>query len=258
MSLAQHLLELRKRLFRSALAVVIGSIAGWIIAEFVLQAMRAPISQIAESEGRLAALNFDNLTGAFDLRIQIAVTVGIVISSPVWLYQFFAFLVPGLSSKEKRYTFGFLFTAVPLFFSGCAAGWFVIPHIVTVLAGFAPAESSSLIQANNYFDFILKLVVAVGVAFVLPVFIVLLNFIGVISAESIRKSWRIALLGVFIFAALVTPSADVLSMFLLAIPMMGLYFAAAGVAAIHDRRIRRAEIKANASADIIAGVRGTP
>ena len=100
----------------------------------------------------------------------------------MWLYQIFAFLVPGLTRREKQYTFGFFFTAVPLFLAGCAAGWYVLPHVVELMTSFAPAEDAAFINAQNYFDFVLKLVVAIGIAFVLPVFIVLLNFAGVISA----------------------------------------------------------------------------
>lgn len=246
MSLGHHLIELRNRLYRSAVAVAIGAIFGWFASDAILAAMLAPVSAIAREQDRLSGLNFDNLTGAFDLRFQIAITVGIVVSSPVWLYQVFAFLVPGLSVKEKRYTFGFFFTAVPLFLAGCAAGAFVVPHIVAVLTGFAPEGSASLIRANDYFTFILKLVLAVGVAFVLPVFVVLLNFLGVMSAQTIRRSWRFALMGIFVFAAITTPSADLLSMFLLAVPMSVLYFAAAGVATLHDRRAERRLVAAEA------------
>ncbi|MCY7326752.1 MAG: twin-arginine translocase subunit TatC, partial [Microbacteriaceae bacterium] len=140
-----------------------------------------------------------------------------------------------LTRKEKRYTFGFFFSAVPLFLAGCASGFFVFPHIVEVLAGFAPAEDTSIFLAKYYVDFALKLVFAVGIAFVLPVFVVLLNFMGVISAEGILKGWRVAILTITIFCALATPAADVFSMFLLAIPMVMLYFAAVGVAFWHDR-----------------------
>lgn len=233
MSFAEHLIELRKRLFRSAIGIVLGGIFGFIIAPAVLDVLREPILEIARS--RDASLNYDSITGAFDLRMQIAIYVGLVVSSPVWLYQIFAFITPALTRKEKRYTFGFFFSAVPLFLAGCASGFFVFPHIVEVLAGFAPAEDTSIFLAKYYVDFALKLVFAVGIAFVLPVFVVLLNFMGVISAEGILKGWRVAILTITIFCALATPAADVFSMFLLAIPMVMLYFAAVGVAFWHDR-----------------------
>jgi len=157
----------------------------------------------------------------------------------VWLYQIFAFLVPGLTRKEKRYTFGFFFSAVPLFFSGCATGWFILPHIVELMASFIPAESTSLFDARTYLDFVLKLVIASGIAFVLPVFLVLLNFVGVLSGRAILAGWRWAILAITIFTAIVTPAADVISMFLLAIPMIALYFIAVGIALLHDRRVAK-------------------
>ncbi|MGR2751773.1 twin-arginine translocase subunit TatC [Agromyces arachidis] len=236
MSLGAHLVELRKRLFISGIAILVGAVAGWFLSDFVWDALREPVRQIAEAQARDAEITYPTITGAFDLRLQIAFTLGIVISSPVWLYQVFAFLVPGLTKKEKRFTFGFFFSAVPLFFAGCAAGWFVLPHIVELMTGFVPSEDVSFLDAKIYFDFVLKLVLAIGIAFVVPVFIVLLNFAGVISAASIIKSWRIAILVIVLFTAIATPSADVVSMFLLAVPMIALYFGAWGIAWVHDRR----------------------
>lgn len=232
MSLGQHLVELRKRLFRSALGVLLGAIAGWFVYPWVWDGLRAPIEIIAESKN--AALNYQGITTAFDVHMQIAIYVGILVSSPVWLYQIFAFLVPGLTGKEKRYTFGFVFTAIPLFLAGCVAGWFVVPHIVVLLNSFVPEEDVAFIDAKDYLGFVLKLIIAVGIAFVLPVFLVLLNFIGILSARSILKGWRIAILMITLFTAIATPAADPFSMFLLAIPMVFLYFVAVGIAFWHD------------------------
>lgn len=239
MTLGQHLREFRHRIVWAAGAVLLGSIVGWFLSDFVLDVMRAPIAALAAQQHRLAELNYDNITGAFDLKIQIAVTIGVVLSSPIWLYQIWAFLVPALTRKELKYGLGFFLSAVPLFLAGCAAGAFVVPHIVLLLTSFAPDGSSSFIQASDYFDFILKLVLAIGIAFVLPVFLVLLNFVGVLSARTIVRSWRVALLAIVLFTAIATPSADVISMFLLAIPMLLLYFTAAGIAHLHDRRVAR-------------------
>lgn len=220
-------------MFISGIAILVASAGGFFVAQFVWDALRVPILAIAEA--RNATINYSTITGGFDVTMQVAVTIGIVASSPVWLYQIFAFLVPGLTKKEKRYTFGFFFTAVPLFLAGCAAGWFVLPNIVSLMAGFVPPEDASFVEAKVYLDFVLKLVLAVGIAFVMPVFLVLLNFIGVISAVSIIKGWRVAALLIAVFCAIATPAADVVSMFLLAIPMIFLYFVAAGVAWLHDR-----------------------
>jgi sec-independent protein translocase protein TatC len=239
MTLASHLLELRKRLFVAAIAIVVATVLGWFLTDIVWDALREPITRIAEA--RNATINYSGITSAFDISLQIAVTIGIVVGSPVWLYQIFAFLAPGLSTKEKRYTFGFFFSAVPLFAGGCASGWLVVPHIVELMASFVPAEDASIVEAKIYLDFVLKLLLATGVAFVLPVFVVLLNFMGVLSAASVLKGWRVAILLIVLFTAIATPAADLLSMFALAVPMIGLYFSAAGIAAVHDRRTAKAE-----------------
>jgi sec-independent protein translocase protein TatC len=243
MSLGQHLIELRKRLFRAALGVLAGAIVGFIVAPWVFDQIAGPISDIAKS--RNIILNFGQVTASFDLRMQLAIYVGLFLSSPIWMYQIFAFLVPGLTGKEKRYTFGFFFTSIPLFLVGCAAGWLVLPHIVTLLNSFAPEGTASVTDAKDYLNFVLKLVLAVGVAFVLPVFLVILNFIGILSAKGIIKGWRVAILSITLFTAIATPAADVSSMFLLAIPMVALYFLAVGIAFWHDaivaKRLRKLE-----------------
>lgn len=239
MSLGGHLRELRRRIYIAALAIVVGAVVGWFFSDAVLALLREPIYAIAESQNRIATLNYDAITSAFDLKLQIAITLGIVLSSPVWLYQIWAFFIPGLTRTEKAYSLGFFLSAIPLFVAGCAAGWWVFPHIVELMTGFAPEDDTTIINAKVYFDFVLKLVLVVGIAFVLPVFLVLLNFAGVISAATIIKSWRIAILLIVLFTAIATPAADVLSMFLLAIPMVGLYFAAAFVAWLHDRRLAK-------------------
>ena len=235
MSLGAHLIELRKRLFIIAAGVVVAMIAGFVFSEWAIDQMAAPITEIAGERGQ-ALLNFDAVTGAFDLRMKVALTLGIVASSPIWLYQIWAFLVPGLTRKEIGYALGFLLSAVPLFLAGCAAGWWVMPHIVELMAGFTPANASNFFNAGIYFDFVLKLLLAVGIAFVVPVFLVLLNFVGVLSAAGIIKAWRVAILVIVLFCAIATPAADVISMFVLAVPMVVLYFAAYGIAWLHDRR----------------------
>ncbi|WP_217132181.1 twin-arginine translocase subunit TatC [Leucobacter chinensis] len=236
MSLAEHFLELRKRLLISAIAIMVGLVAGWFLKMYVWDVLRRPIKDIEESTGRLAAINYGDVTSAFDLQVQIALFIAVIIASPVWLYQIWAFFAPGLTKREKLYTVGFFGSAIPLFLAGIYAGWLVFPNIVRLLISFAPAEDPALLTARSYLDLAFKLMLAVGIGFVMPVFIVLLNFIGVFSAKSIIKSWRVAILAIILFAGITTPAADLVSMFLLAVPMILLYFIAALIAYIHDRR----------------------
>lgn len=234
MPLAAHLKEARTRAMRAAVALLVGTIIGYVLSESVLDVLRAPITELAES--RSASLNYDSVTSAFDLRLRIALYSGVILSSPVWLTELFGFLTPGLTAKERRYGLGFLAAALPLFASGCATGFLIFPRMVEVLTSFASAEDSTILQAAYYFDFVMKTVLASGVAFVLPVFLVVLNLMGILSASAIAKSWRLSVVAIVVFAALVTPAADVLSMVFVAAPMVLLFLTALAITWIHDRK----------------------
>lgn len=233
MPLSSHLREARTRSLRAVTALLIGVAVGYVVSDQIMEIVRAPIAALAES--RDASLNYDSITGAFDLKLKIALFAGVAVSSPVWMYELLAFLAPGLDRREKRYTFGFLAASVPLFAGGCLAGFLLFPHMVEMLASFASTEDSTLLQASYYVDFILKVVLATGVAFVLPVFLVMLNLLGVLSARSIARGWRIVVVAIVLFSAIVTPAADVLSMFLIAVPMTLLFLVALLVVWLHDR-----------------------
>jgi len=247
MSLGEHLLELRKRLGIIGLSIILAAIGGWFLADPVWTALSDPIMEIAKERNRDAEINYTTVTEAFDTKIAIAVVLGIVMAAPVWLYQVWAFFVPALMKRERRLALGFLSAAVPLFLAGVTAGWLVLPNIVVLLTGFAPEQSATLLTAKVYLDFALKLVLAIGVGFVLPVFLVVLNYVGVLEARSIIKGWRVAIIIIALFTAIATPAADVVSMVVLAIPMVILYFIAAGIATIHDRRA------AKRTAQLLAG-----
>ncbi|MGV8885114.1 MAG: twin-arginine translocase subunit TatC [Microbacteriaceae bacterium] len=240
MSLGEHLVELRKRLTIAAAGILVAAVIGFLVSDEVIKFLLVPIAAIADD--RKVILAYTTLLEQFDLRFQIAFLLGILISSPVWLYQIFAFFVPGLTKREKRFTFGFFFSAVPLFLGGAAVGFLIFPHMVTLLTSFnSSALAVTNLSARPYYDFVIKLVLACGVAFVLPVFLVLLNFAGILSAASILKGWRVAILIITLFCATATPAVDIVSMFILAIPMVILYFAAAGIAWWHDRAVARRE-----------------
>lgn len=250
MSLAEHFIELRKRLMISAIAIAVALVVGWLLRTEVWNVLREPLIQLAEENGREAQINYGDVTSAFDLQVQIALFIAVVLAAPVWLYQIWAFFAPGLTKREKMYTLGFFGTAIPLFLTGIYAGWLVFPNIVRLLISFAPEEDSALLNARSYLDLALKLMLAVGIGFVMPVFIVLLNFIGVVSAKAIIKAWRGAILGIILFAGITTPAADLVSMFLLAIPMVLLYFIAAFIAYLHDRRAAKRATEEYAEYDL--------
>ncbi|KAA9152026.1 twin-arginine translocase subunit TatC [Microbacterium lushaniae] len=242
MSLGQHLIELRKRLMIAAAALVVGMIVAFFITDGVIDVLTEPIRTVAADRGTdLVALNFDTVTSAFDMRMRIAFAIGLLLSAPVWMWQIWAFIMPGLTRKETRYTVGFVAAAVPLFFGGCVVGVIIMPHIIELMATFVPDQGAQLFTAVTYYDFVFKLLIVIGVAFVLPVFLVALNLAGVMSGKAILKGWRVAVLVATIFAALATPAADVVSMLLLAGILVVLFFAAAGLSMLFDRRRRRRE-----------------
>ncbi|MCR2811958.1 twin-arginine translocase subunit TatC [Microbacterium sp. zg.Y1090] len=238
MSLGQHLIELRKRAMISAAAVVIAMVAAFFITEPVIQLITAPIRMVAESRGEQAAVEvmYTSVTGPFDLRMRMAFAIGFLLSAPIWIWQLWAFVMPGLTRREIRYTIGFVAAAVPLFFAGCATGLAVMPNIVKLMAEFLTTGAAAMYDANYYYDFVFKLMLFVGVAFVLPVFLVALNIAGVLSGRAIITGWRFAVLISVIFASIATPPSDVATTFLLAGILMMLYLASAGLSLILDRR----------------------
>ena len=239
MSLGEHLVELRKRLMWAGFGILAGAVGGWYLATPVWDALRVPVIQVAGTH--TAQIIYDSITSGFTIRTQIAVVIGIVIASPIWLFQVFAFLAPGLTRTEKKYVFGFFFSAVPMFFGGVVSGWLLFPRIVEFMAQFVPPEDANFYNATYYLDFVLKLVLVTGIAFVMPVFLVLLNFGGVLRGMTILKGWRWAILVIVLFTALATPAADVISMLLLAAPLTVLYFMTVGITLWHDRVADRRE-----------------
>ena len=236
MSLGAHLVELRRRLMIAAIAIVVGMAAGWVLSTQVWVLLRRPIDDL-EAMGRDAIIAYGDISSGFDTRMQIALFIAVLIASPIWLYQIWAFLAPGLTRREKLYGVGFLAAAVPLFLGGAYAGWLVLPNIVRLMASFQPEGDAFYLNPRTYLEFAIRLLIAVGIGFVLPVLLVMLNLIGVVRGATILKGWRVAILVIILFAAIATPAADVWSMFILAVPMIVLYFIAVGVALLHDRRV---------------------
>ena len=239
MSLSGHLKELRNRLFWSALFIIGGSVAGWFMFDLVFNELQRPIVELASKPGSNVTINFPTVVSAFDVRLQVSIFLGILMSAPVWLYNLWAFITPGLKKRERRYTIGFVFASVPLFIGGTALAWSSLPTFVVVLVGFTPDGAANVINASEYILFTVRILLVFGLAFVLPVALVMLNFAGVITAENIIKSWRMAVFISAVVGAIATPVAEPMAMFLLMIPLLILYFLAAGVAFLHDKRIAK-------------------
>lgn len=158
MSLGSHLKELRVRLSWSAGFLVVGTVIGWYLFEPVFKLLQAPLLEVTKARGIEAVVNFGTVVSAFDLRIQVSIFLGVIITSPFWLYNLWAFVSPGLKTRERRFTLGFLFSSVPLFLAGAYIAWSSLPSFVIVLIGFTPEGSSNVINASDYILFAIRIV----------------------------------------------------------------------------------------------------
>ncbi len=244
MSLGDHLRELRGRIVKSALAIALGGVVGWFAYDRIFKILEQPLLDARDKRhnGGLVTLNFPGITDTFSLKVQVSLVVGLLIASPVWLYQFWAFVTPGLRRKERRYAVGFLAAAVPMFLGGAALALVVLPKAAEFLLNFTPTDGSNIIDVTGYFGFVIRLVVAFGIAFLVPVLLVGLNFAGILSAHRLIRSWRIGTFLIFVFAAAATPTPDAWTMLLLAGFILALCAVAVAIAWIHDRRKAAREV----------------
>jgi sec-independent protein translocase protein TatC len=240
MTLTGHLSEFRRRVTIAIVGVLVGAVVGFAITDSLIEILTAPIRDIAQTSGDTSvALSYFSVTAAFDLRMRIAILAGFLLSAPVWIWQAWAFVTPGLTRKEVRYTVGFTAVAGALFLGGCAAGLAVVPHVIELMSSFVPEGGAQFYDSSYYYDFVLKLIVVTGIAFLFPIFLVALNFAGVLSGVGILRGWRFAIVAAATFAALATPAADLVSMAMLSGILIVLYMLAAVVALVADRRRNR-------------------
>lgn len=241
MSLADHLRELRTRTVVSLLAIVAGSVVGAMRYKPLYDEITKPVRELAatKTSSAIASVNFSGLTDSFSVFVAVSLFVGVVLASPVWLYEIWAFILPGLTRREKRISLAFSAAAVPLFVAGCYLAYLVLPRAVDTLLSFTPDSASNLLASDGYLSFVLKFILAFGLAFLLPVFLVGLNAVGVLPARIMLKGWRVAVFLCFLFTAVMTPTPDPWTMILMAVPIIALFFLAVGVATLVDRRRAR-------------------
>lgn len=252
MSLGGHLRELRNRITVSALAVVVGGTVGWIYYSPLLDKLQEPLRQVAEARHTdLVKLNFGGggITEPFSIKIKVAMFVGLLIASPVWIYELWAFVMPGLTKKEKRYAVSFLAVSVPLFLGGSFLAWLVMPKAVVTLLEFTPAGAVNLPAADTYLTFVTRFILAFGLAFLLPVLMVGLNLAHVLPGRVMLKAWRVSVFLIFVFAAVMTPTPDPWTMCFMALPMIALFFLAVGIGLLVDRSRARKNPYAELSDD---------
>ncbi|MGW7415613.1 twin-arginine translocase subunit TatC [Streptomyces sp. NPDC054863] len=243
MPLLEHLRELRNRLAKGVSAILVATIVALVFSEKLLGFITEPVPKCApgvtSSGGNCAIVAFSSLMSPISVTIQVSLTVGLVASSPVWLYQLWAFIAPGLHRNEKKYTYAFVGAAVPLFAGGAYLAYLILPISVKVLISFTPDGSANILQLNDVLDFTLRMVLVFGVSFELPLALIMLNITGVLSGKRMIKWWRGVIMGVFVFGAVITPTTDPVGMLALAGPIAVLYFVAVGFSLLNDKRRSR-------------------
>lgn len=245
MPLLEHLREFRRRVVRSSIVILIASGVGWYFYNPIITALAKPVCDLSKAQASNAthcgSLYINGVLGPLNLQIKVALLTGVIISAPLWLYQLWAFIGPGLHRKEKRNSVLFLLSATPFFAAGATLGYLILPVAIRVLFGFTPHTLTNLVKFDDYLDFVLRVILIFGLAFELPVFLIALNLIGFISGKTILRPWRIWVFGITLFTAAFTPTGDPLTMTLLALPLCLFYFVAGGIALLVDRsRAKRA------------------
>lgn len=235
MPLREHLTELRNRVVKAGVAVLLGMVVGFLIYQPVMAELFRPVNELSR-DGRISAIAYDTVASPFDLMLKVSLFIGLIVSSPVWLYQIWAFIVPGLKKAEKKYALGFIAAAVPLFLLGMGLGWLVMPQAVQFFVGFTPEGGATLPTASVYISFVTRLYLAFGVAMVLPVLLVGLNMLGVLPGRTIVKHWRITVFLIMLIAAIAAPGADAISMVYMAVPLVLLFGVAIALCLWGDRR----------------------
>ncbi|MEY4036846.1 MAG: hypothetical protein RL201_227 [Actinomycetota bacterium] len=246
MPLLEHLREFRKRVVRSASAISLASIIGWFFYNEIITKLAEPVCDLAAAQrsnsNTCGSLYINGVLGPLNLQIKVALLAGLILSAPIWLYQLWAFIAPALHRKEKRNSIFFFVAATPFFAAGTYLGYSILPVAIKVLFGFTPESLTNLVKFDDYLDFVMRAILLFGIAFELPVFLVTFNLIGFLSGAAILRPWRIWVFCIVLFVAGFTPSADPLSMILLAVPLILLYLLSGLFALWNDRRRAKKEI----------------
>ncbi|MFK0118367.1 twin-arginine translocase subunit TatC [Streptomyces sp. NPDC090994] len=251
MPLAEHLRELRNRLAKALLAIVAVTVVAAFFYNDIINLLTRPIldsvgcdqsfEQLAKStsDKPCAQITINGLLTPFTLALKVSLMAGVVLASPVWLYQLWAFVAPGLHRHEKKYAYAFVGTGAPLFLGGAYFAYNVLPTTAEVLLDFTPSSTTNLLPLDDLLDLVLRMVLVFGLSFELPLLLVFLNLTGALTGKRMLGWWRAMIMGITLFAALATPSTDPLTMLMLAGPIWVLYFAAVVFSLLNDRRRRR-------------------
>lgn len=240
MSVMEHLEELRRRIVIAFFAILGGAVVGWFLYPYVLELLRDPFCQYLRDNPEVRPpagcdLVFNSPVDAFLTKLKMVGFLGLIVALPVVLYQLWAFIVPGLTSREKRWSIPFIVTSTLLFIAGAAFAIWTLPRALEFLLGFGGEAIVPLITFDRYIGFVTLVTLAFGVSFLFPVILVFLEAVGVLSWQSLASWRRWAILGISVFAAVITPSGDPYTMFAMMIPMYVFYEASIIIGRIMKR-----------------------
>jgi sec-independent protein translocase protein TatC len=255
MALSDHFREFRARLLRVMLVFTVALVVALVFRHALLDLVVGPYeaAQATLPEGTTNATTGPTGGGLLLWLTLCGFAAGIV-TAPYWLYQIWAFVLPGLYAQERRMSRIFAGVAGPLFISGVVLGYVTLQVALEVLIGFNPDGVTNLIDFNDYLQFFTRTLFVFGLAFNIPVFVVLLNFAGVVKGSSLKAYRPWIVIGTFIFAAVATPSADPFTMTLMAVPMVLLFFASEAIARFNDKRRARRAPNAGLSPDELSSI----
>jgi sec-independent protein translocase protein TatC len=245
MPLMDHIRELRNRVVKMALALGAGMIVGFIFFTRVWNVIDRPLcaavirGQTGCNTLGVNKLALDSPLDPFYLHVKVALIVGVILSSPVWLYQLWAFIAPGLYAREKRWSYIFVGSAVPLFLAGVTLAYWSLGRSMHYLLGLTPHGVANLIQVDQYMSFVMAMLLAFGLAFELPLLIVMLNLAGILPHQRFRKWRRVMIFGVFLIAGMANPSPDPITMLILGGGCAALVEVAEFIVWSNDRRRAR-------------------
>ena len=238
MALSDHLRELRGRLIRATLVLLIAVIVMFYFYEDLYKLVLDPYTQAREQIDSSVKTEpvINGVTSGLMFQLKLCSLAGVLVSAPYWLYQIWAFILPGLQSTERKWSRIFAAIAGPLFFAGAAVGYYVLPKAIAVLIGFTPDGVTQLTEFGAFFSFITRMLLVFGIAFEIPLFLIMLNLAGIVTGKGLGRHRPWIIIGVFVFAAVATPSTDPYSMLMLAGPMLVLVVISELIVRLLDRR----------------------
>jgi len=238
MTLVEHLIELRTRLFYASLGVVAGLIVGFLVSQPVFDLLEKPYCQLpgATIKDNVCALTVLSPTDGFMVKMKIALWVGLILSGPIWLYQLWAFIAPGLHRHERKWAYVFVAIATPLFAIGSMLAYLILAKSLTFLLAAGVTGVNTQLELTAYISFVTNMLLLFGLGFEFPLILLMLNFAGVVTAKRLLSWWRVVVFLCTVFAAIATPDPGPFGMILLAGALSILYFIAVGVAYLNDRR----------------------